>query len=180
MTKQRGSISGKRFNPDDHSPDYSADIAPEATALLELQKFPSFPTVQELLDVKNPHPFVQLAEPLAPPSPTRGLLQELLGGRLDVLIHDAYANPSRYDGDTRSLLDLLGNDPKYIQKMTEDEQLMLNRAVIDFAAFKPKEKTAAKLPLKPKPTTPGEDSGRGPQVEEDGPGGTMSPYWWLG
>jgi len=179
MTKQRVNTSGRRFDPDDPSPDYSADIAPEATALLDFQKFPSFPTVQELLDVKNPHPLVRLVEQPKAPSPTQGLLQELLGGRLDVLIHDACANPSRYDEDARALLDQLGNEPKRIQKLTGDEQLVLNRAVIDFAAFRPKEKRAERPPLKPKPTTPREDSGRDPQVEEDGPGGVSGPYWWL-
>lgn len=176
--KQTSKPSGKPFNPDESFPDYSAPITRVEDSL---PTFPKFPTVPELLS-GNPHPLLQLAEPPKRP-PSWGLLQELLGGRLDVLTHDVVFHPERYDEPTRELLTEIASDPQRSQRLTADEQQALNRAVIDYAAFKPLPKAPAQTPKRAPPPIPKvlleEESGRAPQVEEDGPGGTLSSYWWL-
>lgn len=138
--------------------------------------------MQELLDIRNPHPLVRLDEPPKPKPQSWGLLQELLGGRLDVLTADALHHPERYDESTRALLSEISSNPLRAHQLNLDEQTLLNRAVIDYAAFKPRQPTPP-VPKRAPPPIPKvlleEESGRAPQIEEDGPGGVMSPYWWL-
>jgi hypothetical protein len=174
---QNGSNSGRPFNQDDLFPDFRAPIAPEVVAKPVFPKFPSFPTVAELLDQEHPHPLARLTSELPKRPPSYGLLQELLGGRLDVLISDAQRHPERYDVDTRELLELLGSNPAAFQKMNPTEQQMLNRAVIDYAAFKPREKPP--IPPKAQKAKPVNVEEPEPPVEEEGPGNVLSNYWWL-
>jgi len=174
-----GSSSGKPFNPDESYPNFRAPIAPEVVAKPDFQRFP---TVEELLDMKNPHPFLRLAEPPPPRPASFGLLQELLGGRLDVLVTDAALHPERYDADTKELLEELGDDMTKVQKLDITQQHILNRAVIDYAACKPKGTPASpKKPVPKKPTQTVLEKMEHGDEEDPGkePGGVMSSYWWL-
>jgi len=178
-----GNNSGKPFNPADSFPNFRGPIVPEVAGRPDFQRFP---TVEELLDVQNPHPFLRLA-PSPPPRPASfGLLQELLGGRLDVLVTDAALHPDRYDADTKELLQALGDDATKMQKLDPTEQQILNRAVIDYAAFKPRAAPPPPRPApKPKQTVlekmeyGDEEDEREPGKEEQGPGNVLSKYWWL-
>lgn len=170
--------SGKLFNPGESFPDFSAPIAPVEHSPTA---FPKFPSVQELLS--NNHPLLRLAEQPKPKPPSWGLLQELLGGELSVLANDVVFHPERYDDPARALLTEIASNPSRAQNLSDTEREVLNRAVIDFAAFKPQPKVPPVPPKRTPASVPKvlleEESGRAPQIEEDGPGGTMSPYWWL-
>lgn len=173
--------SGRPFNPADSFPDFRAPIAPEVVAKPDFQRFPS---LEQLLDQQNPHPFLRLSEPPPRRSPTHGLLQELLGGRLEVLIADAERHPDRYDEDTKDLLEILAAGTKTIEKLNPTEQLLLNRAVIDYAAFKPRAKPKPPAPPKVKAAEvvvpfDEEAAESEPENHQHDPGGPLSNYWWL-
>ncbi len=151
-------------------------VAPELPSL-------SFPSVEQILaHPVNPHPLLRLADTPPPSSPS--LFQGLLGGRLDVLVQDAVDHPERYDEATQLALQELTAGTRKLEAMTPAERSILDRATMDFAAYRPP--PAPKNAPKPQP--PGRkprlvvaadelEDGRAPQVEE--PGGTMTPYWWL-
>jgi hypothetical protein len=176
--KRSGSSSRKPFNPTESAPDFLGPIVPELAPLV----FPRFPSVEDLLQHAagtQPHPLAQLADPPPRSEPT-SLFDGFLGGQLEVLTQDALAHPERYDDHTRGFLDELAAGRK-LETLSKGEKELLDRAVMDFAAFRPPKPPPAPPTQSKKPAPPRERSEpldeRVPQVEM--PGGTLPAYWWV-
>lgn len=186
--KQNENKSSRPFSATESAPNYLGRIVPKVSldpvAPPEPLTFPTFPSIDELLKHEagtQPHPLLKLTD-TPPPSPT-SLFDGLLGGRPEVLLQDALANPTRYEPATREALAALGG--KRSTELTPEDRRILNLATIDYASVRPRyaAPTKAGVPRPPaqKPKSLDQDSlgdGRAPQVET--PGGTMSAYWWLG
>jgi hypothetical protein len=176
MPKIRNS-SNELFDPSAPSPNYHAPVA----QIPWLQKLPRLPKAKDLLfDGGASHPFFQF---VAPPTkaPPKTLFQELLGGRTEVLQQDALEHPDRYEEPIQELLHNLTVGTKKIETLSQEEQGALNRAVIDFATYKPPPAVPVpKAPYRPKPTPQLMDEsfhdGKEPQVEP--PGGVLTNHWW--
>jgi hypothetical protein len=176
--------SRRPFDATESSPDFLGPITPPLT---ELQPFPQFPTVEQMLEHQyglKKHPLLQLSES-PPPSKPASLFQGLLGGNLDVLVQDVLAHPERYEPQTQQMLWELGAGTRALSALSPADQAVLDRATLDFAAYRKPQAP----PTAPKPQPPTRrprlveaqnelGDGRAPQVEM--PGGPMTPYWWLG
>lgn len=127
----------------------------------------------------KPHPLV---ERLATSPKTTSLFDGLLGGRAEVLLQDALHDPTRYPEETRALLEMLATGGRTRESMTAEEGRLLDRAVVDFATYKPVMKPVDKprkvriTAKKPAPMSEPVDS-RAPTM--DVPGGEMPAYWWV-
>jgi hypothetical protein len=170
--------SKQPFDATTSAPNFRAPIA----VLPDLPRL-NFPSLdQVLVHPSSPHPLLQLSE--TPPPSSVSLFQGLLGGRLEVLVQDSIDHPERYDEPTRLMLQELAAGASKLEELTAAERGILDRATMDFAAYRPPQ--APKNAPKPQPpmkkprlveAADALEDGRAPQVEE--PGGTMTPYWWL-
>jgi hypothetical protein len=161
------------FNPAEESPDFRAPIAD-----LRPVAPPTFPRL--------PQQLVQLSE-TKPPSESASLFQGLLGGNLQALVQDSTDHPERYDESTQLFLTELAAGTRTLAGMTGEDKAHLDRAVMDYAAPRPRHVRPAPPPPKPfargraqasgDPYAPGLQDGRAPQVETAG--GPMSAYWWV-
>lgn len=177
--KTSDNASKQPFDATASTPDYRAPIAPA----LEL---PTFPTLDDILahqEGTKAHPLVALSD--MPTPPPQSIFQGLLGGRTELLVQDALDHPERYDEPMRNALAELGG--KKPGELTAAQLQTLNRATLDFAAYRPKARPAPAAipqsrtppPKKPKLLEGGAlEDGREPMVETAG--GPMSAYWWVG
>lgn len=169
------------FDATESSPDFRAPIAslPGLEAL-------SFPTLDQFLKHQAgvaPHPLLQLSD-AQPPAKPPSLFEGLLGGKLEVLAQDVAAHPDRYDESTRTLLAEISSSGKGLEGLTPADRAALDRATLDFAAYRPPRQAQERVrpPTRPvrRPallTHEEPADSRAPQVEA--PGGVMTAYWWL-
>jgi hypothetical protein len=175
------------FDATSATPDFRApiaDLAPTAPPA-----FPQFPMLEEMqrhMRGERQHPLLQLSETAPPREPT-SLFQGMLGGNLPVLVQDSIDHPERYDEETQLFLSELAAGTRKLEGMGPEDKAHLDRAVLDFASYKPRHRPPPAPPPQPfararatvheNPYEPAFDDGRAPQVEA--PGQTMSSYWWV-
>lgn len=183
--KPSSSASRKPSSVTQSAPSSHALTMPALPSLPKLmpETFPHFPTVAAILEHqagRAVHPLVQLSDSM--PRMTTSLFQGLLGGRVEVLVQDALDNPERYDEATRTALAELAS---HKGALTQEQQAMLDNAVLDFAAARPPARTPPVLQRQappPRGRRSLDDGAMGdsrvPQVET--PAGPMPAYWWIG
>jgi hypothetical protein len=171
--------SSRPFNATESEPNFLGPITPAVSGPLS---FPSFDQILRHQAGVAPHPLLQLSD--IPPPRTPTLFEGLLGGKLEVLTQDAVDHPDRYDEPTRTLLAELGASVKRLEGLTPADRAALDRATLDFAAYRPPRRAQEPVRARPRParrpallTQEAPSDGRAPQVET--PGGVMTPYWWL-
>jgi hypothetical protein len=171
------------FDAASETPDFRspiADLTPVAPPTFV--PFPKFPTWQEMQ--AGTHPLLMSEQPTR--REPQSLFQGLMGGNLPALVADSVDHPERYDQETQLFLSELGAGARQLSSLTASDRAHLDRAVLDFASYKPRHVPPPAPPPTPlaraggsRPKNPyeaGLEDDRAPQVEI--PGNPMSSYWW--
>jgi hypothetical protein len=128
---------------------------------------PKFPEIYELLD-----------EPMAPPRRQKGLFEELLHNRADILLSDAQAHEGKYSDDVVSLLTDLYTKKKKVEDLQPEERQLLDEATLFFAQYDDPDKKPKKASVK-KAEEAADDEGD-EDLSEDPPEGAedLPNHWW--
>lgn len=128
---------------------------------------PTFPSLEETL----------IGVPSTPPVRTRGLFEDLFGGRPEALLQDALDHPEKYDSRLVMLAQDLYEKRRTLEQLTKEEQEILNLGTLEFVQFKPPTTVkTTELPPKPIPTREVFDT---PEPGTDIPATNIQPYWWT-
>lgn len=120
--------------------------------------------------MQSPPPPLQARRP-------RGLFEDLLQARPEVLLQDARENPGAYDDDTLEILRRMYENRVAIDDLKEEERRKLNEATGEFFSSTPRQKSPASpaTPLRHRavdPPRPPEDA------EPRGLANEVDPFWW--
>lgn len=132
---------------------------------------PSFPTLLGLAEASTE----------SPPPVERGLFQEVLRGRADILLEDAQLAKEKYDEETRELLIDLYTGRKKLDGVTADQRRLLDDATLALLSRPEVNHGITRRDLKPGnvPQKRREISFDGPEAVsprgEDG----LPAFWWL-
>ena len=127
--------------------------------------YPKFPTL------------AQLAE--APPEPKRrqkGLFEELLAARPEILLQDARENPDSYDSDALEILQQMYDGQKKIESLTQPQQQKLDEATMEFMSATP----AQKAPAAPVNVSGVRQPPQAPALPKPIESPMVDAFWWAG
>ena len=155
-------------NWDSIASQFGLPLSSELTSL-KTPASPTFPTVEELIRLDS--------EASRPSSSKKGFFEELLQSRPEAMYLDTLDHPEKYTGEVKQLLEEITLQRR---APTDEERVLLDRAVLDFLA-KPK----APPPPSPKkrtepmePVTGSEEAF--PETAQDPVStGEPPPFWWL-
>lgn len=154
--------------------------------------FPKFPTISQLAAEETapklqlaPYSFLRFpnlfelasAEETAEAKRPKGLFEELLGGRSDILFQDAQQHRDRYDETTLALLQDLVTGKRRREELTKEEREMLDQAVCDFASYVPPKETKRTPKIEVRQSALKTEAPE--HADIDIPAGTPNAYWWL-
>lgn len=137
---------------------------------------PKAPTAQAPAPPLPPTPFLELRE--SPPKRRqRGVFDELLASRPEVLLQDAQDHPEAYEDDTLLLLEELYQNVREIRDLTEAERRKLDEATVEFFSASPKTAAPINAPKRGFQIPPAIDV---PQPPEDLPDpDVIDAFWWA-
>lgn len=139
---------------------------PEVPKLEEhLPKLEKFPSLMELVDKP---------EPSARSSRSRGLFEDLLQSRPEVLLQDAHQHPGAYDEDVVALLERMVENRGVINELEPADAEKLNRATAEFFSASPSTKSAPRPESKRVAIKPVDSPEEKPMdIPSD------NPFWWT-
>lgn len=134
------------------------------------------PTLRELLDQGDEHPWMKMV-PAPVPRVEQGLFHSMLGGNLTALLDDLMRDPERYTEQERALLQELASGGKDLKALSAEEARLLNQITLSFASFRPPKTppTAPKPPPVKEPTLVAEATKEDDGLDID----DLPPFWWL-
>lgn len=137
---------------------------------------PSFPTLLELVEDSKQPP---------PPKKEKGVFEELLRGRVDVLLQDALESRSEYDDEVLALLHELYLNRLKLEELTPEQRLLLDAATMKFFSRpevnNPDVHHRAPKKLWKPPVEIAPEAASFQETEEAAPLGEdgLPAFWWL-
>lgn len=126
-------FSSSTWSPSDSS---TTRLQPEPAPTYP--QFPKFPTLMQLVE----------APPALPARRKKGLFEDMLQARPEILLQDAHKNPQSYDQDAYEILYRMHEGKKKFQELTQQEQQALDEATMEYFSATPRQRAPA-APISP-------------------------------